>query len=185
MKRIPLLILLLASFSLSGCSLPTTARYSQIYSITREEKKIEGSFGSKKKVVSIKDFRESEMYEEDIPALKQEVEKYIAAHPDLSEPEKNNLRELKVTEGLTKEEVKLLLGEPDKIIRKGPAEIWIYRINRLRAFTVFIIPIAFVHEGYYLNFKENTLLSIERHSLKQSLHQTGGPGVNERTSQEK
>lgn len=185
MEKTPLLIFLLASFFLCGCSLPAAARYGEIYSITRKEEKIEGAFGSTKKVVSIKDFRESELYEEDIPALKEEVEEYITAHPDLDGPTKNNLRELKVTEGLNKEEVKLLLGEPDKVAGKASGEIWIYRINRLRVFTFFIIPLFPVHESYYLRFKDDSLSAIERHSLKQTIRQTGGPGVHDRTSQQK
>lgn len=157
--------------------MPTAAKYSQIYSFTREEKKVKGGFGSKRKVVSVKDFREIAMYAEDITALKEEIEKYIVAHPDLSESTKNNLRELKVTAGAAKEEVKLLLGEPDKVTKTSTSEIWIYRINRIRAFTVFIIPVCFVHEGYYLHFKDNALLAIERHSLQQSVHQARAPGI--------
>lgn len=118
------------------------------------------------------------MYDEDIAALKEEVEKYISSHDGLSEQKKADLRELKVTEGDTKEEVFLLLGEPEKISGAGAGkETWIYRINRLRAFTFFIFPYYFAHEAYYLRFENNKLMSIERHYPKQMVHQASGPGI--------
>lgn len=165
------LILILSCIYISGCwSLPRTTDYSQLYSITKEAKKIKSGFGNRK-VVAIKDFRETEMYEENITALKEGVEKYILAHPDLSDQTKNNLRELKVTAGATQDEVRLLLGNPDKVRKRSngddPAsEIWIYRINKRSAFTIIVIPVFFTHEGYYLYFKENTLDAIKRHYLE-------------------
>lgn len=155
--------------------MPTSASYREIYSFTKEEKKVKSVFG-KKQSISIKDFRENEMYEEDMEALKEDVEKYIALHPDLSEAAKNNLRELRVAEGATKEEVKLLLGEPDKI----SDETWVYKINKLRAITVFIVPVFFVHEGYYLYFKDGVLSGIQRHYPKQVVEQVPGPGLFEK-----
>ena len=94
-------------------------------------------FGSASKTVTIKDFRENEMYREDIAALKEKVEKYISVHNDLSEGGKNNLRELKVTKGATEEEVELLLGEPDRVISGA----WIYKINKSATFSIIFLPI--------------------------------------------
>lgn len=138
----------------------------------------------KGKKVLIKDFRENNMYEEDMAGLNEEVEEYILAHQDLSEEVKFNLRQLKVTEGLTKDEVNLLLGKPDKILKVQSkasqyqaTETWIYKINKLRAFNVFIFPVFFVHEGYYLYFKDTVLAGIERHYLKQIVQQGSAPGV--------
>lgn len=179
MKKILILFL---CFYISSCSVPTAANYRQLYSFTREEKKLKGVIG-KKKVVLIKDFRENDMYEEDMEGLKQEVEEYILAHPDLGEQAKLNLRELKVTEGARKEEVRLLLDKPDKVVRaRGKAnyaadEIWIYKISKLRTFTVFIIPVFLCHEGYYLYFKDDLLAGIERHYLTQIVQQGSAPGV--------
>jgi hypothetical protein len=163
--------------------MPATAPYSQLYSFTREEKKIKGRIGSSKKTVVVKDFRGNDMYEEDMTALKERVEKYIASHADLGEPTKNNLRELKVTAGATKEEVELLSGGPDKVIKtyakanNTASEIWIYRINKINVFIIFIVPVFWAHEGYYLHFKDNILTAIERHYLEQTVHQTSAPGV--------
>lgn len=186
MEKMKFAILILFYIYLSGCcSIPSVSNYSQLYSFTKETKKIKGGFG--KKVILIKDFRENEMYDEDIAALKEKIEKYISHHTDLSEQTKNNLRELKVTQGATEEEVELLLGNPDKVIHPGDnvgfaSEIWIYKINKATAFTVVIIPVFFTHEGYYLYFKDNTLTVIERHYLKQTF-QSSGLGISERRSQ--
>jgi len=130
-----------------------------------------------KKYESIKDFRGIEMYDEDIDALKEEVKEYIVAHPELSDAKKKDLRELKVMQGETKEEVRLLLGSPDKIVNP---QTWVYKISTWRAFTVFIVPVFFVHEGYYLYFKDDILTGIEKHYLKQLIEQSAGPGVYEK-----
>ena len=181
MKRIKLPVLILFCLIILGCSLPGVANYSQLHSFIKEEKIIKGGFGSKKKVLSVKDFRGTDMFDENIAALKETVEKYISGHPDLSEPTKNNLRELKAAEGLTEEEVEVLLGKPDRVIKRGEAsaisEIWIYRINKMNAFTVFIFPIFFAHEGYYLYFKDHQLSEIQRHYLAQIIQQNAGPGI--------
>jgi len=111
------------------------------------------------------------------------VEGYISQHPELSETARNNLRELKVTQGSTVAEAALLLGKPDKVAktsggaRYGASEVWIYKLSKIRAFTIFIVPVCFVHEAYYLYFKDGALVEIERHYLTQSVQQGAGPGV--------
>jgi len=178
MKNLTFIFIILSCLLFSSCSIPSVAKYNQLYSFTKEERKLKGGFGSKNRTeVLVKDFRENEMYEEDITALKEEVEKYIVAHQDLSDETKNALRELKVTEGETTEEVRLLLGDPDKIAESDLIETWIYTINKVRAFTVFIIPVFVAHEGYYLRFQDNRLTAIERHLPKQILRQASGPGI--------
>lgn len=168
MKKILFSILILFCIYITGCSIPRVASYPQLYSFIKEEKKIRSGF-TKKKVISIKDFRKNEMYEEDIIALKEKIEEYISHHPDLSELTKNNLRELKITKGSTQEEVKLLRGKPDKV-RAG---IWIYRINKMATFTIFIIPVFYSCEAYYLYFKDASLTAIERHYLQQTVSSSG------------
>lgn len=177
MKKIIIFILVVSCAGLTGCSMPAAATQGQIYSFTKKEQKKKGLFVNSYE--SVKDFREIDMYTEDIDALKEEVEKYIAAHPELNEDTKKNIRQLKVAPGQSKEEVLLLLGEPDKI---SGSDIWIYRINKWRAFTVFIIPVFFVREGYYLYFKDDVLTDIERHYLKQMIRQSAGSGVYETSS---
>lgn len=135
------------------------------------------------KILSIKDFRENEIYDEDVTALKAKIEKYIANHTELTEPAKNNLRALKVTEGAAKEEVKLLLGEPDRIVKRHKeddiaSEVWTYKINKSSPFTVVFLPVFFGHEEYHLYLKDNILVSIERHYLKQTFYSSdSGMGV--------
>ena len=184
MKRISVSIIVLVSLSMIGCcSIPVVAIQGPLYSFTREEKITKGGFMGKKKSITIKDFRGNDAYDEDIEALKADVEKYISQHPDLSELAKNNLREIKVTQGATVDEAVLLLGKPDKLVRVagggryGASEIWIYKISKIRVFTIFILPVFFVHEGYYLYFKDGALVEIERHYLKQVVQQSEGPGV--------
>lgn len=183
-KLIMGLVLAVFSLQLCGCSVPAREAQKQIYSYTRQEKKIPGTFGKKR--VSVKDFRGVDMYEEDMIALKDDAEKFIAIHPELSEENKNNLRQLKVAAGETQAEVELLLGKPDKLIRSKPDalygadQIWVYKISKIRAFTVFIVPVLFVHEGYYLYFKDGILQALERHHLKQMVEQGAGPGVYEK-----
>lgn len=139
--------------------------------------------GGRSRFVLLRDFRQNDIYEEDIAALKAEVEKYILSHPGLSDAAKENLRQLKVTAGLDKQEVELLLGSPDKLMRVsnkgkyGASEIWIYKINKMRAYTVFIVPVAVMREGYYLYFKDDSLMAIEKHSLRQTIQQNAAPGV--------
>lgn len=151
------------------------ATYSQLYSITKKEEKKKGAMGSTRKIVIINDFRLNEAYDEDIDALKQKAEKYISLHPELSDSVKASLRELKVATGFSREEVELLLGRPDKIVKSG--EEWVYKINKTRIVTVFIVPVFPVNESYRLYFKDNALMAIERHFLKQVVQQSQGQAL--------
>jgi len=177
MKRLSIPIIVFVSLNMIGCSMPITAIQGPLYSFTMRMGTSKSGF-TQKKFIQIKDFRGNDAYDEDMAALKAEVEKYISQHPDLSESVKNDLRALKVTQGAAANQVTLLLGKPDKIIKVGGAghygasEAWIYRISKMHAFTVFIIPMFFVHEGYYLYFKDGALVEIERHTLKQVIQQS-------------
>lgn len=182
MKILTYLTLLLLGFYLASCSMPTSSRYSQIYSYTKEVKVVKGGFGSNSKYVSIKDFRENDAYDEDIDSLKKEAEEYILLHPEIGEQVKNNLRQLKVTEGSSKDETSLLLGKPLKILetKNNPysaSELWIYRISKKNAVTFFIVPFLLVNEGYYLYFKDNSLAAIERHYIKQQIETSSLPAI--------
>jgi len=165
------------SVCIMGCSIPTSSVYSKIYSFTKEEKIKKGTFGFSRTTETVKDFREQEMYDEDIVALKDAVEKYISSHPLLDESAKSNLREMKVVGGENKEQVELLLGEADAKGRSGSGEIWIYSIQKLRAFTILLLPVYFPHESYRLYFDGDILAKIERHYLKQMIEQASGPGL--------
>ena len=167
---------MLTGVCIAGCSVPRVATYSHLKSITREETSVKGVFGGAKSV-SIYDFRGVERYDEDIEILKEKVEKYISAHPDLNDSEKNNLRELKIAPGSKKEEIELLLGRADKVTKpsapiQAASEIWIYNKKKLSAFTVFIFPVFPAHDSYYLYFQDNKLAGIEKHYLEQLLEST-------------
>ncbi len=174
---------MILSLCILGCSIPTASTQNELYSYYKEEVKKKGGFLSTKSPDAFRDFRREVTYEEDIDALKEDAEQYISTHPGLSDTAKSNLRELKVAIGSNRDEVELLLGEPDKISKLGgggryaATELWIYRISRIRVFNIFIVPIFPVHEGYYLYFKGDTLAGIERHYLKQVIGQGAGPGV--------
>lgn len=164
--------------------MPSAVRYDQLYSITREEQRRKVALAGVKKIVLLKDFRGGEIYDEDVSSLKERVEKYISSHPQLSDTAKENLRALKVSEGLGKEEVELLLGRPDKIVKSkdmgkyGATQAWIYKTIKMRAFTIFIIPVFFISEDYFLYFdKLDNLVGIERHSLKQAIKQLPQEGI--------
>lgn len=183
MKIVFILAIILVSLCIIGCSMPTATVHRPLYSFTKVEKTTKAGFFGRKKTITIKDFRQNEAYDEDIEALKQEAEKYIPRHPELSGEAMDNLRHLRVTQGSTRDEVTFLLGKPDKVMktdgagRYGATEVWIYKINKVRVFTVFIIPLFPVREAYYLYFKDNALLEIERHFLKQVVEQHPGPGI--------
>jgi len=171
------LIAALFLFNILGCSIPATTTQRPLYTFTESERISKGGFMNKEKIISFRDFRGQLAYDEDIEGIKKDVEAYIKNHPDLSEQVKSDLRGLKVTQGATASEVILLLGDPDKKMKVtaasyGADEMWIYRISKLRAFTIFIFPIFFVHEAYYLYFKDGRLQEIERHYLRQVVKQS-------------
>ena len=177
MRKIWLIIL--GVLICSGCAVPRTVTYPSITSIYKETTKVKGAFGGNK-ITEIKDFRENISYEGEIIALKTKAEKFITEHPDLSDAQKSNLRELKVTAGSTKDEIRFLLGEPLEITAPDTdnpyqaTELWIYKLGKKDVVTIFILPVFFVRESYYLYFKDNALAAIERRYLE-SLISTGSP----------
>lgn len=85
--------------------------------------------------------RPAEIY----PRIKQDllnkINRYIETHPELPETKRKQLRELTVHVGMTKEEVRLLLGEPSEMLTtpetlqgmardewKDAEEAWTYRV---------------------------------------------------------
>ncbi|MFH1888485.1 MAG: hypothetical protein ABH806_00175 [Candidatus Omnitrophota bacterium] len=187
MRILSVLAIILFLLNVAGCSMPIASTRGSLYGFTRVEKRSKGMFKGSK-TVTIQDFRQNEAYDEDITDLKQRVDEYILRHPELSESVKKDLREIKVTHGATSDEAILLLGKPDKVMRAsgegryGATEIWIYRISKLRFFTVFIFPVFPVHEGHYLYFKDGVLVEIEHRSLEQTVKQGQGAGLTESKS---
>ncbi len=174
-KKLSFILILCCVYIAGCCSIPRAAGLEQLYSITKGEKNIKRRFGGKTKVKFIRDFRDNEAYDENITNLKQKAEEYISRRGDLDESAKANLRELRVTAGATKEEVRLLLGVPDKAVKirkKGydADEMWIYNTYKPSVFTLLFFPVFFGHEKYYLYFNDNILTLIERRYLEQTLY---------------
>lgn len=166
MKTLYKSISLLLSVCLCGCSIPTAAYYTQLETFSKEKKK--GLFGSGSNIPR-KNILGNDLTAGDSETLKAKVEKYISEHTELTEPNKNNLRDLKITYGSSKEEVELLLGKPLKAVKSAnkSSEVLIYKINKTNLFLLVIIPVFLIHESYYLHFENNALVKIERHYLKQ------------------
>lgn len=162
--------------------MPMLSAQKDMPGLTRQERRISEGF-AKRRLIEFRDFRGNLAYEDEIAGLKEKIEKYISSHPELSDEVKLSLRELKIIAGFKKPEVELLLGKPDAVKKSGAGakygatSIWAYKKNKMRAFTVFIIPVFFVHEAYYLYFKDEFLAGIDSSSLKQTLHQAPARGV--------
>lgn len=160
---------------LTGCSVPSSAKYSELLMFSKKERKIKGRFGAT--AIDIKDFLGREAYEEDIDNFKEKTEKYITDNPNLSETVKSSLRQFKISLGLPIEAAKLLLGKPVKVSQTGPAsETWIYRARKLEVFSIFIMPLFPVYESYRLYFKDGALSGIERYYLSQTVYQHDATG---------
>ena len=174
MRKMDLIVL---CFCISGCcSMPRSMTYPQLYSLTTAKKTIKKQIGMRQKVEVINTFRENEVNQNAITALTKEVDKYIAGHSGLAEATKNNLRKFKVVNGATADEVNLLLGKPDKVIKTSKknvaSETWMYQTSKSSIFDILVFPVFWGHEKYFLYFQDNILTLIERHYLKQIF--TGG-----------
>jgi len=173
MKILTPVFSLLIFLTVNGCcSLPKTESKKELYSIVKETT-VEKSMFGKNQIVSFKDFRGYEAFNKNIDSLKARIEGYIQNHPDLSESTKKDLRDYKVARGSSMDEVRLLLGAPDKVIKskahpQKPDEVWIYITDKDSNFQIVFLPVYFGHEKYYLYFTGNLLANIERHYLQQT-----------------
>lgn len=183
MKTILIMAIIFLLSGITGCSMPVFAVQKSLNSFVKEVKVAKGGMMGKKKTVTLTDFRGNEAYEEDMENAQKAAEEYVEQHPSLSETAKNNLKNMQVTSGSTKEEVAFLLGKPDKIISTagknpyGAQDIWVYGMHKMQAYTVFILPVFLARQSYYLYFKDGLLLEIERHYLRQVVGQAPGPGL--------
>jgi hypothetical protein len=71
--------------------------------------------------------------------LSYKIERYIGAHPDLSESDKMHLRAGQVVKGWDREKCRLAWGEPDDILHltQTQREIWTYGGNTAPATLTF------------------------------------------------
>lgn len=164
------IIPVVVALCLTGCSIPSSAKYNELFAFTKKERKIKSRFGAT--AIDIKDFLGNEAYEEDMDNFKEKAEKYMADNPGLSEAVKNNLRKLKISAGLPEEAARLLLPKPIKVSQTGPAsETWIYRTRKLQIFSIFIMPLFPAYQSYHFYFKDGVLGEIEWYYLSQSVYQ--------------
>jgi hypothetical protein len=95
--------------------------------------------------------------------FKSNVERYISAHPSLTEGKKSNLRTLEVFREMTKAEVVLLLDEPSQIIRdpegiaKKAQQFWPELKSR--------VDEAWDYSPYTLFFQGDIVIDIHRDIL--------------------
>jgi len=168
-------------FYISGCSIPITAQHNQLNAFNDEVQQ-NSRYG---RFILVRDFYGNEVGEENRVRLKRDVEEYISLHGSLGDKEKNDLRGLKIVPGCTKEEVVLLLGKPFKVTEakdktsKG-LELWVYRKNRIDNFLVFIIPVFFTHDSYYLYFNGDKLSLIEERYIRQAIATSSTEGKNQK-----
>jgi len=173
MRKFKFPILFLLCVYICGCSIPAKERFNQINVFPPDDNKA----GKKSKISLFKeerDFLGNAVDKQDIKVVKDRVDKYISTHADLKQETKNNLQQLTLSEGYAKEEVKLLLGEPTRIIQpkgeaQGVSEIWLYKAKRSHTFKILVFPLFPIYEVYYLYFKEDVLTDMEMHYWKQTL----------------
>ncbi|MDD5155868.1 MAG: hypothetical protein PHF11_05230, partial [Candidatus Omnitrophica bacterium] len=120
------------------------------------------------------DFKGYLIHKEYTDNLKNKVEEYIAGHPQTSEEARAELRNFKVVKGMTAEQVKLLLGEPERIQplntgNKFRADArWVYMMKDTVCIYVVPVPLFFTHNAYHLYFKNGVLVGIEEVKLRYS-----------------
>ena len=173
MRKVNLVILGVFCVCVLGCSIPMTAKYSQLNAFSSGKAPKKGKISIFTPAHQPENFLGDKVSKENVEAAKERVEKYILAHSDLDEASKKYLRDLRVVRGASMEEVRLMLGEPAKIIKSGKKtrpslETWVYKANKSVHFKVLIVSVFPTKETYYLYFKENILTGIKKHYLKQA-----------------
>jgi hypothetical protein len=105
--------------------------------------------------------------------LKGKIEDYLSHHPEINEETKLALKNCKVTKGLTKEQVKLLLGNPERVQTLSSKnkfkadQRWVYIMEEQKCIYLFV-PIFFTHNAYHLYFRGDILIAIEHVKIKYS-----------------
>lgn len=120
-----------------------------------------------------RDFRGKVVDKEYINSLKGKIEGYLLGHLEINEESKSALKNFKVVKGLTKEQVELLLGVPEKTQVLNPKnklradERWVYTREDLKCIYFFALPLLFTHDAYHLYFRGNILLAIEDATVRE------------------
>lgn len=167
MKKILVLSLCLV---LSGCALPGYSRIDSIdcYYDTTDwyRPSLFGTYKSRSVTMDFKDNRidDKTKYLND---LKDKVEEYLLHHPEITEETKSALMKFSVIEGMIKEQVRLLLGNPEIIQSLNTEnkfrsdERWVYISKELTAVQIGPVPIFFTHDADHLYFRGDILIAIE------------------------
>jgi hypothetical protein len=141
-------------FCLSGCAGP---RYYQRDNISAYYNLKSGN----------QDFKDNFVESKDITSLKARTKEYIALNPQMNDNIKVALENLKVVPGMSQEQAKFLLGEPDKVQTLGRGnrfkanERWVYKKVDLRCVYVVPLPLFFTNDSFRLYFKDGILAGIE------------------------
>lgn len=99
--------------------------------------------------------------------MKGKVEDYILHHPEIDKETKSSLENFIVVKGMTKEQVRLLLSNPERIQilnsknKFRTDERWVYIMQGLQAIQIGPVPIYFTHDAYHLYFRGDILTKIE------------------------
>jgi hypothetical protein len=136
--------------SLSACCAPGDYR---VYSLARSGTLVHGREARKTEYIS--------------EPLRQQIADYIESHRDLQPEIQKGLLAGTVIDGMNREEIKLLLGEPDGI-SGGNAEKWMYYTGHegfgsLRWIGLPLVPLLLLptgHEYYELIFEDDALKQI-------------------------
>lgn len=155
---------------LSGCSAPSYRRIDTIncyYDTT--EWGHDSLFAIPKSQPVTIDFKNDRINNKEtyLADLKGRVEDYLLRHPEITGETKSALENFKVIEGMTKEQVKLLLGNPERIQsldsnnKYKADERWVYIMKGLQGVYVGPVPIFLTHNAYHLYFKVDILSGIE------------------------
>jgi len=113
------------------------------------------------------DFKGNIIYKEYITNLKGKIEDYISHHPEINEEAKSALKNFKVVKGMTKEQVKLLLGNPERVQTLNSKnkfradQRWVYIMKESRCVYVVPVPVFFTHDAHHLYFKGDILIAME------------------------
>ena len=121
-----------------------------------------------------RDFKGNVILKEYITNLKGKIEDYISQHPEIDEEVKSALKNFKVIKGMTKEQVRLLLGNPERVQTLNSKnkfradERWVYMMKESRCVYVVPVPIFFTHDAYHLYFRGDILAATEEVKIRYS-----------------
>lgn len=149
--------LLIFIIMISGCSAPNYFLQDNINCYYRHEGK---GWDFKNNTLDL----DEEKY---ITNLKSKIKNYISTKLAIDGGIKTALESFKVIKGMSKEEVRLLLGNPERTQVLNPKnkfkadERWVYIMKGLQYVYIGPVPVFFTHDAYHLYFSGEVLIAIE------------------------